>query len=223
MNERGSSMAHQASFGDHAIVACGTLIPELQFLKGSNFLDTRKILFTKPGRHESPPELESQLIRQIRHEKTYAEKVIVVYGGKFCYINTDDPYRTIDTIIDEQGAGISRIKAEYCVDMLTSEEDRDTISGGKGTNIYWLTPGWLPYRQYAFQDRDKGFAIENFPKHKYTEGAGLLDGIGFYDKYCEEHAEELLEFSDWMELPILPYEISLDRLKRLLLEAASGK
>ena len=216
-------MANQASFTDHAIVACGTMIPELHFLKESNFLDARKILFTKPGRHESPTELESQLIRQIRHAKTYAEKVIVVYGGKFCYINADDPYRTIDTIIDEQGAGISRIKAEYCVDMLASEEDRDTISGGKRDNIYWLTPGWLLYRQYAFQDRDKGFAIENFPRHKYTEGAGLLDGIDFYNKYCEEHAEEFLEFSDWMELPILPYEISLDRLKRLLLEAASGK
>ena len=104
-------MTNQSSFRDHAIVACGTLIPELHFLKESNFLDARKILFTKPGRHESPPELESQLIRQIRHAKTYAEKVIVVYGGKFCYINTDDSYRTIDTIIDEQGAGISGPRA----------------------------------------------------------------------------------------------------------------
>jgi len=216
-------MGNQDSFRDHAIVSCGTLIPELYYLKESNFLDAYKILFTKPGRHESPRELENQLISQISNAKKYAQKVIVVYGGKFCYINSDDPYRTIDKIIEEQGDGISRIKAEYCVDMLASEEERDRISGGKRENVYWFTPGWLLYRQYAFQDRDKGFAIENFPKHKYTEGAGLLDGIGFYDKYCEEHAEELLEFSDWMELPILPYEISLDRLKKLLLEAASEK
>jgi len=216
-------MGNQVSFRDHAIVSCGTLVPELNYLKESNFLDAKKILFTKPGRHESPPELENQLIRQISNAKKYAEKVIVVYGGKFCYINSDDPYRTIDKIIEEQGAVISRIKAESCVDMLASKEERDRISGGKNENVYWFTPGWLLYKQYVFQDRDKGFAIENFPKHKYTEGAGLLDGIGFYDKYCEEHAEELLGFSDWMELPILPYEISLDRLKKLLLEAASEK
>jgi hypothetical protein len=195
-------MGNQFSFRDYAIVACGTLIPELNYLKEDGFLDARKILFTKPGRHESPPELESALVRQIWNAKKYAEKIIIVYGGKFCYINADDPYRTIDKIIKEQGNGISRIKATHCVDMLATEEERDRMSGGKKENVYWFTPGWLIYRRYVFQDRDKGFAIENFPKHKYTEGASLLDGIDFYDKYCEEHAEEILDFSDWMELPI---------------------
>ena len=216
-------MENQFSFEDYAIVACGTLIPELNYLKESGFLDAKKILFTKPGLHESPRGLENELIRQINNAKRYTVRVIVVYGGRFCYINADDPYRTIDKIIEEQGPGISRIKATHCIDMLASEDERDRISGGKKENVYWFTPGWLIYRQYVFQDRDKGFAVENFPKHKYTEGAGLLDGIDFYDKYCEEHAEEIIDFSDWMELPIQPYRISLERLKNLLLEAASEK
>ena len=84
-------MENRLSFRDYAIVACGTLNMELNYLKGSGFLDAKKILYTKPGRHEVPQELESQLIRQIGTAKKYASKIIVVYGGKFCYINADNP------------------------------------------------------------------------------------------------------------------------------------
>jgi hypothetical protein len=58
-------MEKQVSFKDTAIVACGTLNIELNHLRNSGFLDARKILYTKPGRHEVPHELESHLIRQI--------------------------------------------------------------------------------------------------------------------------------------------------------------
>jgi len=85
---------------------------ELNYLKDSGFLDAKKILYTKPGRHEVPRELEEQLIRQIGTAKKYASNIIVVYGGKFCYVNVDNLYRKIDTIIQEQeepGVKISRI------------------------------------------------------------------------------------------------------------------
>ena len=133
-------MVNHLSFRDYAIVACGTVNLELSYLTGSGFLNARKILYTKPGRHEVPQELESQLIRQIGTAKKYASKIIVVYGGKFCYVNADNPYRKIDTIIQEQiepGVSISRIKATHCMDMLASEEEREKISQGK--DIYWLT------------------------------------------------------------------------------------
>jgi hypothetical protein len=124
-------MENRVSFRDYAIIACGTLNMELNYLRNSGFLDARKILYTKPGRHEVPRELESQLIRQIGTAKTYASNIIVVYGGKFCYVNADDPYRKIDTIIQEQiepGIRISRIKASHCIDMLASKEEREKIS-----------------------------------------------------------------------------------------------
>jgi hypothetical protein len=92
------SMEKQISFQNYAIVACGTLNMELNRLRDSGRLDVRKILYTKPGRHEVPLELEGQLIKQIGNAKKYAPNIIVVYGGKFCYINADDPYRKIDTI-----------------------------------------------------------------------------------------------------------------------------
>jgi len=207
-----------SSFRDYAVVACGTLNLELNYLKKAGFLDARKILYTKPGRHEVPRELESQLIRQIGTAKKYAPNIIVVYGGKFCYVNADNPYRKIDTIIQEQeeeGIKICRIKATHCVDMLASAEEREKISQGK--DIYWLTPGWMKYRHYVYQGWDKGLANENFPKH--TGGAIMLDAIGFYDKVMENDPEKILEFSDWMKQQIEPHGISLERFKNLLLES----
>jgi len=208
-------MEKPVSFCDYAIVACGTLNMELNHLRDSGVLDVRKILYTKPGRHEVPSELESQLIRQINTAKKYADKIIVVYGGKFCYVNTDDLYRKIDTIIEEQiepGVIITRIKATHCVDMLASEQERERISQGK--DIYWLTPGWMKYRHYVYQGWDKGLANENFPKH--TGGAVMLDAIGYYNSVMESEPEKILEFSDWMGIPLEPYEVSLGRLQSFL-------
>ena len=210
-------MEERLSFRDYSIVACGTLNLELNYLKDAGFLDARKILYTKPGRHEVPHELESQLIRQMGNAKKYSQRIIVVYGGKFCYVNADNPYRKIDIIIqeqEEQGIKISRIKASHCVDMLASAEERERISQGK--DIYWLTPGWMKYHHYVYQGWDKGLANENFPKH--TGGAIMLDAIGFYDRVMGSDPEKILEFSDWMGIPIEPYRVSLKRLKSLLLE-----
>ena len=215
-------MENRLSFRDYAIVACGTLSMELNHLKNSGLLDARKILYTKPGRHEIPRELEAQLIRQIGKAKTYAPNIIVVYGGKFCYVNSDDLYRNIDTIIQEQiepGFEISRIKATHCVDMLASGEERDAICHGK--DVYWLTPGWMKYRHYVYQDWDRGLANENFPKH--TGGAIMLDAIGYYDDIAQNNPEELLEFSDWMGIPIEPYNVTLDRLLGLLADEAMSQ
>ena len=207
-------MEERLSFKDYAIVACGTLGPEFNFLRKEGFLDANKIVYTTPGRHEVLKELESQLIQKINLVKSLSKKIIIVYGGKFCYVNADNPYRTMDTIIQEQGTGISisRINATHCVDMLAGEIEREKISGGQ--KVWWLTPGWIIYRSRVFQDWDKGKANENFPQH--TGGAVLLDGIDFWDKYCQEHPENILEFSDWMGIGIRPHKITLDRFKNLL-------
>jgi hypothetical protein len=208
-------MENQPSFQDYAVVACGTLSMELNYLRDSGFLSARKILYTKPGRHEVPRELESQLIRQIGTAKNCAPNVIVVYGGRFCYVNADDPYRKIDTVIQEQeepGIRITRIKATHCVDMLASAEEREKIAQGR--DMYWLTPGWMKYRHHVYQGWDKGLANENFPKH--SGGAVMLDAVGYFDRVMEDEPERILEFSDWMGIPIEAYRVSLDRLRGLL-------
>ena len=55
-----------------------------------------------------------------------------------------------------------------------------------------------------------------FPKH--TGGAIILDAIGYYDRVMENDPEKILEFSDWMGIPIEPHRIILNRLNALLLD-----
>lgn len=204
------------TFSDVAVVSCGTLRLELQHLRDEGFLDTEHLLFTTPGLHEDIRELERQLVQRIQKARERASKVLVVYGGQFCYVNADHPERTMKTILAEQGDGIVRINATHCMDMLASKAEREELAAGE--KVLWLTPGWIKFRHFVYKDRDKGFAVENFPKH--DGGAFVLDGIGFMDQYMAEQTEELLEYSDWMGIPIQPMPITLDRFKSLLAEAA---
>jgi hypothetical protein len=209
------------SFSDTAIIACGTLSLELNHLKETGFLDAKHIFYTTPGLHESPRELERQLIQRVEKAKGKAKQVIVVYGGKFCYVNADRPTRMMKTIIDELGPEVRRVQASHCIDMLASEAERKTIAEERagGEKVWWMTPGWIKFRPYVFKGWDQGLANENFPRH--TGGAIVLDGIGYIERYMVEHPEEFLEYSDWMGIPIQPYSITLDRFKSLLLEQAS--
>jgi hypothetical protein len=208
------------SFADIAIVSCGTLSMELNHLRDEGFLDTSHLFLTTPGLHEDIRELERQLIARIQKAKEKADKVLVVYGGKFCYVNADEPTRTMRTIIEEQGPGVSRIDATHCMDMLASQADRDRIAQevAGGEKVWWMTPGWVKFRHQVFKGWDKGLANENFPRH--TGGAVVLDGIGYLDRYMNEQPEEFLEYCDWMGIPMQGYPVGLDRFKSLLLDQA---
>ena len=206
------------SFSNIAIVACGTLSLELNHLKTEGFLDTNHIYFTTPGLHEDIRELERQLTDRIQRAKAEADRVLVVYGGKFCYVNADEPLRTMKTIVAEQGPRIARIDATHCMDMLVGEQEREDIARevADGEKVWWMTPGWIKFRHQVFKGWDRGLANENFPRH--TGGAVVLDGIGYLDRYMAEKPEEFLEYSDWMGIPIIPYPVTLDRFKALLAE-----
>lgn len=210
----------EISFSDIAIVSCGTLSLELNYMKKEGFLDTHGLFYTTPGLHQDIPELERQLIKLIKKAKEKLDKVIVIYGGKFCYVNFDEPTRLMQNIIEEQGSGVVRINATHCMDMIASESEREQIAQeiAGGESVWWMTPGWIKFREEVFKGWDKGLANENFPKH--TGGAIVLDGIGYLDEYMVEKPEEFLDYSDWMGIPIQPYPISLDRFKSLLVEQA---
>jgi hypothetical protein len=214
-------MIKNVSFADIAIVSCGTLSLELNYLKKEGSLDINHLHYTAPGLHEDIHELEHQFTQRINKAKEKVEKVIAVYGGKFCYVNADEPSRTMQTIVEEQGPRVTRIQATHCMDMLVSETERNKIAEevAGGEKVWWMTPGWVKFRHQVFKGWDRGLANENFPRH--TGGAIVLDGIGFVNKYMAEKPEEFLEYSDWMGIPIQPYPISLDRFKSLLLDAAS--
>ncbi|MDA3917651.1 MAG: DUF1638 domain-containing protein [Deltaproteobacteria bacterium] len=207
------------SFKDTAIVACGTMSPEINHLAEEGFLDTQHIIYTTPGLHQDIPELEKQLIQFIEKAKAVTTKgVIVVYGGKYCYVNPDNPTRLMQTIIKEQGLNVARVEATHCMGMLASDEEMENIKNelAGGEPVWFMTPGWVKYRKQVFKGWDKGIANENFPRH--TGGAIILDGIGYLDKYMEANPEEFLDYCDWMGIPMQAYPISLDRFKGLLID-----
>ncbi|MBN2119797.1 MAG: DUF1638 domain-containing protein [Candidatus Omnitrophica bacterium] len=209
-------MDRKTGFKGYSIVSCGTLRRELAFLNQTAFLNADKILYTAPGLHEVPSELKGQLKKQINNAKKYSENIIVIYGNR-CYIDIKDPARDIERIIQESVNSAVRIKAKNCIDMFVSPDERENISGGQ--KVYWLSWGWMEHWKIIFKDWDKGKANETFPQH---DKAILLDPLGIFDRYCQEHPQQVLEFADWMRLPIEPCGISLDRFKNLLLETVSS-
>ncbi|MCD6584643.1 MAG: DUF1638 domain-containing protein [Desulfobacteraceae bacterium] len=207
-----------SSFSDIGIVACGTMRMELNQLQEEGFLDTEYVYYTTPGLHQDIHELERQLVQKISKARENVDKIIVVYGGKFCYVNADDPLRSMQTIIDEQGPGVVRIDATHCMGMIADDAEQEKIAAelAGGEKVWWMTPGWVRFRKLVFKGWDKGLANENFPRH--SGGAIVLDGTGYMDQYMAENPEEFLEYCDWMGIPMQAYPTSLDRLKSLLLD-----
>ncbi len=207
-------MADKVSFSGHSVVSCGTMRPELEKLRETGFLDAERVLYTAPGLHEWPQELEAQLARRLDDAAKLSDNIIVVYGEK-CFIDTHDPSRVTDTLIRERCPTAVRVNASNCVDMLADKEQREEIAAGE--RIYWLTPGWLQHWSFIFKDWDAAMANETFPQH---DKAILLDALGFFDEYAADRPERVLEISDWIKIPIEPYPVSLERLKCILVEAA---
>lgn len=206
------------SFSDIAVVSCGTMSLELRALKESGFLDTEHLIFTAPGLHQEPAELERQLLARIAHAKEQADKVLVVFGGAFCYVNVKEPTRTMKKIIAEQGPSVARIDATHCMDMLASEDERERIAQevAGGEKVWWMTPGWVKYRHEVFKGWDRARANENFPKHE--GGAIVLDAVDYCGQYSMDQPEELLDYADWMGVPMQGYPVTLGRFKSLLLD-----
>jgi hypothetical protein len=211
-------MADHRSFQDYCIVSCGMLHSELNHLVEIGFLDPRRMLYTPPGLHAKPDELERHLARRLRQAKEHCppERIIVVYGRR-CYVSVDNPSRRIATIVEEEGRDIRRVQADYGYDMLAGIEDRARICGGEVDKVLWFTPGWLNHWKTIYQRYlgwDRADANANFPG--YYKKIVVLDGLDMSDEYINKHPEEILELFDWTGVEVEFQRISLDRLKRLL-------
>jgi hypothetical protein len=205
------------------IVACGTLRRELSYLRESGFLDAEQVLYTGAGLHARPEELEKQLVRQLGRARESSSSVIVVYGSK-CYLDPNQPSRTIDSIVDEAGA--CRVDAQGCIDMLCDAECRRELSGDEG--VLWLSPGWVENWRRIWQEYlgwEAADANMNFPG--YYRKAIFLDPqpLGVFHEWAMHSPERILEFSDWTHLTVESQPVALDRLKGLLMECrnASGR
>lgn len=214
----------QPTFNDRCLISCGMLHPELTYLKDTGFLNPRRLLFTPPGLHAIPGRLEEYLVKRLTQAREICtgQEIIVLYGKK-CHVSTDDPFKRVDTILQQAGHRIVRVQGDYGYDMLASFEDRQRISGNRQDKILWFTPGWLRSWKTIYQRYfgwDEADANANFPG--YYDKIIVLDGLELSDEYMMEHAEEILELFDWTGLEVDFHPISLDHFKGLLIDALSA-
>jgi hypothetical protein len=213
-------MTH-STFEDRCIISCGMLRPEMTRLMGSGFLEPRRILFTPPGLHALPDKLEEHLLKRLAQarESCPDHRIIVVYGKK-CYVNTDEPLKRVDSVLQAAGQRVVRVQGDYGYDMLAGFEDRQRISQGRQDRILWFTPGWLKHWKVVYQKYfgwDSADANANFPG--FYDKIIVLDGLGLAEEYMIHHAEEILELFDWTGLEVEFHPITLDRFKGLLADS----
>jgi hypothetical protein len=209
------------TFKDRCVISCGMLHPEINHLVKTGFLNPRRILFTPPGLHALPDKLEEHLLKRLSQarESCPDHRIIVVYGKK-CYVNTDEPLKRVDSILQAVGQGIVRVQGDYGYDMLAGLEDRQRISGGRQDKTLWFTPGWLKSWKTIYQKYfgwDEADANANFPG--FYDRVIVLDGLGLAEEYMIQHAEEILELFDWTGLEVEFHPITLDRFKGLLVDS----
>jgi len=209
---------------DRCLISCGMLHPEIDHLVETGFMNPRKVLFTPPGLHALPDKLEEHLLRRLTQarESCPDHGIVVIYGKK-CYVNTDEPLKRVDSILQAAGEEIVRVRGEYGYDMLAGFEDRQRISGGRQDKILWFTPGWLKHWKGVYQKYfgwDSADANANFPG--FYDKIIVLDSLGLAEEYTTQHAEEILELFDWTGLEVEFQPITLDRFKGLLEDALSS-
>lgn len=200
-----------------ALVACGVLRPELTHLQEQGELGFSRILYTAPGLHDHPEELERQLRERIDEALQDAERVVVGFGDR-CMLNPNAPERTMDAILSEYGGRVSRLQAGNCAEFLADDATRAEIAAGR--QVYWLTPGWLKYRKAVFKYFDETHKGEAFGR---CAAAVLLCPLGSFDEMAMDSPETILELSDWMELDIEPAPVDLSRFKTLLNDARADQ
>jgi hypothetical protein len=209
------------SFENRCIISCGMLHPELTHLVEAGFLNPRRLFFTPPGLHAFPERLEQQLLKRLAHAREWCSdnEIIVVYGKK-CHVSTDEPLKRVDSILQEAGQEIVRMRGDYGYDMIASLEDRQRISGDRQDKILWFTPGWLGSWKTIYQRYlgwDEADANANFPG--YYDKIIVLDDLDLSEGYMTQHAERILELFDWTGLEVEFHPITLDRFKGLLIDA----
>ncbi len=196
-----------------ALVACGVLRPELTHLQEQGALEFEPVLFTAPGLHDNPEELEKQLRARVEEALQSADRVVVGFGTR-CMSDPTAPERNVDGILADYGDRVTRLQAGNCAEFLADAAKREEIAAGR--ELYWLTPGWLKYRKAVFRYFNETHKNETFGR---CEAAALLCPLGTFDDLAMNDPEAILDFSDWMQLDIEPAPIDLDYFQQLLDEA----
>jgi hypothetical protein len=211
-NVSSNGVEEQRMADDITIISCGTLKEDLERLKDEGLLEGVNIVFTEPCLKERSRELERQLTEAIVEAGAEPGKILVLYGDR-CFIDMTNLERDIDAMIAEAGQDCERLGRHSCVELMLSEEEK--AEGAADRKVYWLMPAWVENKDDVFFEWDIGKRNQTFPQN---DTALMVDSRGYFTKLMEEEPEKLLEFSDWMGIPMEGCEIDLDRFRSLLLE-----
>ncbi len=196
--------------GPMTIVACGTLRRDLETLQEEGRLSSVRLLCTDICLKERPKELERQLREKPEEAIAAGDPVLVLYGTG-CFSDSADFSRSIDSIIEDAGVEAARVKEQSCVEMFASEEEKERLA--EGQKAHWLMPAWIEARDEVFREWDAGKRNETFPQN---DVASIWDSRGFFAALLDESPETILEFSDWMGLPLDAREIGRERFLELI-------
>jgi hypothetical protein len=147
-----------------------------------------KVDFLSPGLHIDPNRMETEVIKNLESKK--GTKILLLYGS-MCHTK-------LVSIAKDYNAAV--LTEKNCVELLLGPEKKKAIDDSG--NVFYLTAGWLQYWRDMFQDRT---AITPCDKMVMLDtGENLISD------------EEMLEFYDFMQVPVETIEISLDHFKNKL-------
>lgn len=184
------------------IISCGifkkeveVILKELGLKNDVNFLD--------PGLHVNFNRLEEGVRGEIQRQEKALPTIVII--GQACHPD-------MSSILDaEKAIGISTAN---CFEALLGDEKKKLDAE---TNTYYITSGWFENWHKIFK-QDMG----------WTEVDARMN-LGFYDRIllldtglCEITDEKLIEFFDFVQVPIEVKKVTLDHLKSLV-KAALAK
>jgi hypothetical protein len=176
------------------IVSCGIFMSELNKIIPSLRREMRmkgheiKVDFLSPGLHIDSNKMETEVIKNLESKK--GTKILLLYG-RMCHTK-------LVSIAKGYNAAVPTEK--NCIELLLGPEKKKALDGSG--HIFYLTAGWLQCWREMFQDRT---AITPCDKMVMLDtGENLIS------------EEELLDFYDFMQVPIETVGISLDDFKSKL-------
>jgi hypothetical protein len=155
-----------------------------------------KVTFLSPGLHIECGKMEREILQNldsIKREKTKGEKILLLYGA-MCH-------EKLMTIAEDNHAALPSVK--NCIEMILSPEKKKALD--ESGNIFYLTSGWLRYWREIVQERSAAASCDKIIV--LDAGDGLIS------------EEELLEFFDFMQIPVESVAVTLDYFRETLRDA----
>lgn len=179
-------------------VACAILVEEIKCaMKELGMQD--EVIFIDPALHVDDKLLESALIEKLNEAQSRKDKIGLLIGTR-CHPKMME-------IAKEYGAKIA--PKINCSDLLLGDKMKELDSE---CNSFYVSRGWLENWQRIFVDGLKWDACDG------RQNFGSYERIVFVDTGIGEVSDEdQFDFFEFTQVPIEPYETSLDHFKEQIM------